>query len=93
MNEAASALCTARFAARLKELRRARKMSGRGLSSRAGLGAHAVSDLEKGREPGLSTLLALQAALNLPSIEDLLGEIKPADLPSRALADEFVDST
>lgn len=90
MNEPAVALSTARFAGRLKQLRQARKLSGRGLSAKAGLGAHAVSDLERGREPGLGTLLALQAALNLASIEDLLGEVAPADLPSRSLANEFL---
>jgi transcriptional regulator with XRE-family HTH domain len=56
------------------ELRIAGDFSERGLAAAAGLGTTTVRNLLAGKaEPRLSTMLALAKALELHSIEELLG--------------------
>jgi transcriptional regulator with XRE-family HTH domain len=70
----------ARVAERLKELRGS-AISQRELARRTGLSAGTIGQIEQGRhEPRLGTLLALRGALDLGSIEELLGP-----MPSTAL--------
>ena len=58
----------------------------RELAARTGLSSGTVSALERGTaQPTLGTLLALQGAFDLPSIEDLLGPV--ARTPSRILVE------
>lgn len=74
------------FGARLKELR------GEGrpqavVAKRAGVSAEQVSQLERGdSQPTLSTMLALQEALGLETLEELIGPAPaPAPSPSTTL--------
>lgn len=71
----------------LARLRQARNLSQRGLAEVAGIPHRTISRLEKGdhTNPTLRTLLALQRALGLASIEQLLGGI--ARFPSDAFGD------
>ena len=49
------------------------------LADKAGLSSGALAQLERGEsDPTLGTLLHLMLALELPSIEDLLGERPPS---------------
>jgi len=55
---------------RLKELREARKISMRGLATRSGLSANALSMIERGKtSPSVSTLYKLADALEVPITE------------------------
>lgn len=81
---ALSARQTAHVAGRLRELRLMRQWSMRALAGRAGISSGMVSALERGEcQPSLATMLALQAAFDLPSIELLLGH--PAATASQTL--------
>jgi transcriptional regulator with XRE-family HTH domain len=61
------------FAASLRRLRGLRDMSQRELARRANISPDTVSQLERGAaQPTLDTLLRLQTALGLPSLELLL---------------------
>lgn len=63
----------AHLADRLRDLR-GTAMSQRELARRTGLSPRTIGQLEQGRhEPRLGTLLALRGALELASIEELLG--------------------
>ena len=56
--------------ARLRELREARKTSMRGLATKSGLSANALSMIERGRtSPSVSTLYKLADALGVPITE------------------------
>ena len=74
-----SARQAARLQARLAELREARGWSLRDLARRAGLSPSTVADLEKGAQPDLGTMFALQAAYGFRSIEELLGPLPPSN--------------
>ena|SRR6059036_3332949 len=76
---------TGQLGIRLADLRKRRKLSQRELAAAAGLSPQTVSSLEsvKSSDPRLSTLLRLQAALDLSSIELLLGGLH--EFPSRGL--------
>lgn len=63
----------ARLSERLTELRSSRNWSLRQLGDRAGISPNTVKGLEAGAQPDLGTLLALQRAFGLTSIEALLG--------------------
>lgn len=64
---------TAQLCARLKALRVARGYTMRRLAVEAGISSGTVSELESGRiQPALGTMLALQRAFGLSSIEELL---------------------
>ena len=55
---------------RLRELREARKVSMRGLATKSGLSANALSMIERGRtSPSVSTLYKLAEALGVPITE------------------------
>jgi transcriptional regulator with XRE-family HTH domain len=55
---------------RLRELREARKISMRGLATKSGLSANALSMIERGRNsPSVSTLYKLAEALGIPITE------------------------
>jgi transcriptional regulator with XRE-family HTH domain len=55
---------------RLREMREARKISMRGLATKSGLSANALSMIERGRtSPSVSTLYKLADALDLPITE------------------------
>lgn len=70
----------------LRRLRVERFWTMRELAARTGLSSGTVSALERGAaQPTLGTLLALQRAFDLPSIEDLLGPV--GRTPSRILVD------
>jgi transcriptional regulator with XRE-family HTH domain len=60
----------------------------RRLAAEAGISSGTVSGLESGRiQPALGTMLALQAALGLASIEELLAPMPPSPvMPSVDLA-------
>lgn len=68
----------------LRHWRSQRHLSMRRLAERSGVGRDTISRLESGRfsDPSLGELLRLQDALDLPSIELLIGG--PAAFPSGA---------
>lgn len=76
------------FGARVALLRqelRPSAISQRELASRAGLSPATVSQIERGRhEPRLGTLLALSEALQVGSVEELLGPMPSSALKRRA---------
>jgi transcriptional regulator with XRE-family HTH domain len=77
---------TGRLAEYIKALREARKLSIRGLASKAGLDSGALTRLEQGkvRAPQPDTLAALATALQVP-LADLFAManyLTPHDLPS-----------
>jgi transcriptional regulator with XRE-family HTH domain len=76
---------------RLRELRATSGLTQRKLASRAGISSGMVSALETGAaQPSLGTMLALQAALGLSSIEELLGPLP--DGPSVGLLPPLYDA-
>lgn len=81
---------TARQLARVGErLRELRKVSQRALAQQTGLSPGTISQIELGRhEPRLGTLLALQGALGVGSIEELMGPMPSTVLESIGLEDE-----
>jgi len=78
-----SARQIAHISSRLRELRAERGLSMRALADMARLSSGTVSALERGvMEPALGTMLALQAAFGLDSIESLLGSSPSVALSS-----------
>lgn len=72
------------FGARLSRLRKAAGMSARDLGSRTGISHSYLSRLERERSanPTLDTMLALQRAFGLGSLDELLGPM-PSQLHQR----------
>jgi transcriptional regulator with XRE-family HTH domain len=73
-----SARQAARLSGRLRELRERRSWSFRDLAHASGLSPSTVRNLERGSQPDLGTMLALQVAYQLSSIEELLGPVPPS---------------
>jgi transcriptional regulator with XRE-family HTH domain len=73
---------------RVVQLRRERRISQDMLVALSGLSSGVVSRLERGESnPSLSTILRLAVALDLGSIEQLLGEL-PSRRPTAAAASD-----
>jgi transcriptional regulator with XRE-family HTH domain len=71
---------------RVAHLREQSKMTQDQLAERAGLTQTNLSKLEHGgQHPRIDTLLRLQHAFKLRSIEELFGELPPADAPTGSL--------
>lgn len=82
--KALSARQIAQIAARLRVLRGG--MTLRELEKRSGVSRGMISALERRRtQPSLATMLALQHALELESLEELLGPAPEVQMPSRQL--------
>jgi transcriptional regulator with XRE-family HTH domain len=76
----------AAFAGRVVELRQQSKMTQDQLAERAGVEQSNLSKLERGEHrPRIDTVLRLQHALKLRSIEELFGELPPPDAPTGRL--------
>lgn len=76
---------SAHFSERLKTLRKKKGWSTRRLADAMGMSPSLVTKLERGRaNPELATLLRLQRAFGLCSIEELLGDLPSAELIQRA---------
>lgn len=74
------------FAARVTQLRRKSGMTQEQLAIRAGLEQSNLSKLERGDvRPLIDTVLRLQHALGLRSIEELFGELPEPDAPTGRL--------
>lgn len=89
-DEALSAAAHAALASRVQTLRAQSHMTQGQLAERAGLTQSYVSKLERGSHSvGLDTLLGLQRALGLASIEDLFGPAAtPAPTPTARIISE-----
>ncbi len=75
-----------KFAMRLKELRKSRKMSMQDLAKLIGMSKSSVNMYERGeREPGLETLEAIADLFNV-DLDYLLGK---NDIPNRALTSSY----
>lgn len=76
-----------RLGARVAQLRRDQRpsaISQRELANRSGLSPATVSQIERGKhEPRLGTLLALSEALQIGSVEELLGPMPSSALKRR----------
>lgn len=68
----------ARISTRVRELREARGLGVRELGRLAKVSPNTVSGIERGKQPDLGTMLALQRALGCESIEELLGPYPPS---------------
>lgn len=76
----------AAFAARVVQLRHQSGMTQGQLAARAGLQQSNLSKLERGdHRPLIGTVLRLQHALGLRSIEELFGELPESDAPTARL--------
>jgi transcriptional regulator with XRE-family HTH domain len=82
---------TRQLAINLKRLRSERNWSTRQLAREAGVNADTVSELERAVRSNInvSTVLRLQGAFQLYSIEQLLGE--PPAMPSRRHAEDLLE--
>ena len=76
----------AAFAARVVQLRRQSGMTQGQLAARAGLKQSNLSKLERGdHRPLIDTVLRLQHALGLRSIEELFGDLPESNAPTARL--------
>jgi transcriptional regulator with XRE-family HTH domain len=76
----------AAFAARVVQLRRQSGMTQDQLAARAGLEQSNLSKLERGdHRPLIDTMLRLQHALGLRSIEELFGDLPEHNAPTARL--------
>lgn len=83
---ALSARQIAQISQRLASLRVERGLTQRALERASGLSSGTISALERGRsQPTLATMLALEAALEAPSLEHLLGSVTTPLMPSHHL--------
>jgi transcriptional regulator with XRE-family HTH domain len=77
---------TQALSARVAALREQSKMTQEELAERAGLTQTNVSKLERGlQHPRIDTVLRLQHAFGLRSIEELFGELPEAEAPTGRL--------
>ena len=77
------------MAARLSELRVARDLNWNELAVKAGINRRQVELLEAGtKDPAVSTIFKLAAALDLRSLDELLGPLRFAELIARVDGDD-----
>lgn len=88
--DALGAQAKARFGRRLHELRGQRTLED--VARASGVAASSIWNLESGgSDPRLGTLLRLQKALGLRSIEEFLGDLpEPGELPSAVIARQLL---